>query len=188
MVRAPLPALLLLAAALALPCEGCAAHDGASAAWPERGPQLGARGVTEGMPPDATSLPIPPPPTPKPEPAPVKHRASQTTRTIGWIIVSVGAEAAFVALATSTVILHDRISRADGCDAQKVCTTAGFGANAQIGSLVGWNAGAWVMAIAGAGVGTYLVLANPPHQDGRAEVGVTSTGTGVALSLRGSFF
>jgi hypothetical protein len=146
------------------------------------------------MPPDAadakeeTPLLMPPPPSPKPAPPPVKHRASQTARTIGWVIVSVGAEAAFVALATSVVILHDRSSRADGCDAQKVCSTDGFGANAQIGSLVGWNAGAWVMAIAGAGVGTYLVLTNPPRQDGRAEVGVTTTGTGVALSLRGSFF
>lgn len=185
MVRASLPALVFFAAALALPCAGCAAHV------------QGARGVTDAMPPPdsaevkdetAPPLPMPPPPSPKPAPPPVEHRASQTARTIGWISLSVGAEAAIVALVTSAVILNNRSARADGCDAQKVCTPGGFGANAQIGSLTGWNAGAWILAIAGAGAGTYLVLTNPPRQNGRTEVGVTTAGTGFALSLRGSFF
>jgi hypothetical protein len=128
---------------------------------------------------------MPPPPPPKPSPPPAEHRGSQTARTIGWISLGIGAEASIVALATSVVILNDLSARSNGCNAEKVCTVGGFGANAQLGSLSGWNAGAWALAIAGVGVGTYLVLTNPPHR--RVQVGVGTTGTSVALSLQGSF-
>jgi hypothetical protein len=118
---------------------------------------------------------------------PAENRGSRNARTIGWIVLGVGAEAALVAGVTSIVILNDLKARSDGCDAQKVCTPGGFGANTQIESLAGWNAGAWILAAAGLGVGTWLVLANRPEHDRGPEVTLTTTGTGAGLSLRGTF-
>jgi hypothetical protein len=153
-----------------------------------------ARGVVEAMATEepapsesAPPLPMPPPPNPKPAPPPVGNRGSDRARTMGWIALGIGAEAAIVAGVTSIVILNDLSARSNGCDAQKVCTTAGFGANAQLDSLAGWNAGAWVLAAAGVGVGTWLVLTHRPEGKPSAAVGVTTTGSGAAFSLKGSF-
>jgi hypothetical protein len=128
---------------------------------------------------------MPPPSPPRPTPPPFEHRGSQTARTIGWISLAIGIEASIVTLATSVVILNDLTARSSGCNAEKVCTMGGFGANEQLRSLSGWNAGAWALAIAGVGVGTYLVLTNPAPR--RVEVGVGTAGTSAALSIRGSF-
>jgi hypothetical protein len=153
-----------------------------------------ARGVVEAMATDAPApaesappLPMPPPPNPKPAPPPVANHASDTARTVGWIALGIGAEAAIVAGVTSIVILGDLSARSSGCDAQKVCTPAGFGANAQIESLAGWNAGAWVLAAAGVGVGTWLVLTHRPERKPSTEVGVTTMAGGAGLSLKASF-
>jgi hypothetical protein len=86
-------------------------------------------------------------------------------RTFGWFGIAVGADAAVVAIATSAITLGDKSTRDAGCDAAKVCSSAGLNANQEIGGLVGWNLGAWVLAAAGLGVGTVLLLTNPPPQD-----------------------
>jgi hypothetical protein len=179
--------------AVALACEGCAAQP------------AGLRGIAAPMPADATPaqteaatpLPMPPPPPPKPAAEGSdknKKGSDRSARTIGWVLVSVGAEAALVAFPTSIVLVNDVSARSDNCNAQKVCSAGGFGANAQIESLKWWNAGAWVLAAVGVGVGTYLVLANPPRKSAASlepgrdlKVGVATIGTGTGLSLEGSF-
>ncbi len=167
-------ALVMAAGMLA---AGCAA----------RGTDAG--GARDGAAPaeSAPPLPMPPPPNPKPGRAVAESHPSKTARTAGWIVLGIGAESAIVAGATSVVILNDLSSRSNGCNAQRVCTPGGFGANAQIDSLSGWNAGSWILAAAGLGVGSWLVLANRPDQKPAAEVSLTPVGTGAAITVRGAF-
>jgi hypothetical protein len=104
------------------------------------------------------------------------------------VLVAVGAEAAVVALPTSIVLINDVSARSDNCNAQRVCSAGGFGANAQIESLKWWNFGSWVLAAGGLGAGTYLLLRNPAHKSAGAKLGVTTTGAGLGVSFEGSFF
>jgi hypothetical protein len=83
-------------------------------------------------------------------------------RTFGWLSLTVGAEAAVVATVTSVIMLDDKSTRSSDCNAEKVCSSSGFTANTQIGSFAGWNAGAWVVAAAGLGLGSYLLITHPP--------------------------
>jgi len=79
------------------------------------------------------------------------------------------------------MMLDDKSTRDSNCNSQKACSTAGFNANSQLGDLVGWNAGAWVLAAAGLGVGTYLILSHPIER--RTEVYVSPAG----VALQGKF-
>ncbi len=108
-------------------------------------------------------------------------------REYGWISVGVGATAALVGLGTSYVMLHNKSVRDDNCDAQKVCSQAGFDANSQMNAISGVNTGAWVVAAAGLGLGAILVLSNPPDHRGQTVVGVAPSTSGAAVTLRSSF-
>jgi hypothetical protein len=114
-----------------------------------------------------------------------EHAARQTNRALGWIAISIGAEAAVVAGVTSLMMLHYQGERSADCDANKACSSAGFNANAQIGALGGWNAGAYAVAAVGLGTGLFLLLTNPADGSTRSAVGVGATPGG--LMLRGSF-
>jgi hypothetical protein len=54
-------------------------------------------------------------------------------------------------------------------------------------NLEWWNAGAWAIAVGGAGVGTFLLLSNPSDKAAHTEVGIAPTGSGSGLLLKGSF-
>jgi hypothetical protein len=112
-----------------------------------------------------------------------EHAARQTNRALGWVAISIGAEAAVVAGVTSVMMLHYQSERSSDCDANKVCSADGLNANAQLGLLGGWNAGAYAVAAVGLGAGLFLLLTNPSDASLHAEVGATPGG----LSLRGSF-
>jgi len=114
-------------------------------------------------------------------------RPERTARTLGWISLGVGAEAAVVALVTSGMMLHEQSVRGGGCDDRKICTTAGFDANLSLGQTGGWNAAAWIVALSGLGVGSYLLWRNPSDGGSHAEVAVDPVGTGVGLGVRSRF-
>jgi hypothetical protein len=108
-------------------------------------------------------------------------------RTFGWLGIALGAEGAVVATATSVAILDYKSTRDSGCNADRLCSAAALSANSQIGSLVGWNAGAWVLAASGLGVGSFLLLTNPPAKEGRTSITLAPSGTMAGLGLSGSF-
>jgi hypothetical protein len=110
-----------------------------------------------------------------------------TARIVGWVSIAIGAEAAGAAAATSILILGYKGTRDDDCNATKVCTGAGLNANSQIQAVQFWNAGAWVLAAAGLGVGAYLILSHPPGTRRGVAIGVQPNGSGVSLGLRSAF-
>jgi hypothetical protein len=88
---------------------------------------------------------------------------------------------------TSILILGYKGTRDDGCNAEKICTGTGLNANSQIQAVQFWNAGAWVLAAAGLGVGAYLILSHPRDAQRGIAVGVEPNGSGVSLGLRSAF-
>ncbi len=101
--------------------------------------------------------------------------------------VSIGAEATVIAIITSAMMLHENSVRAGDCDTQKVCTTAGIDANATLGQLGTWNAAAWVVALGGLGVGSYVLWTHPVEGKSQVGVAVDPIGTGLGLGVRSTF-
>jgi hypothetical protein len=112
------------------------------------------------------------------------HRAR---RALGWIALSVGAEAAVIAVATSIMIEHQKGERDSGCDAQKVCDTNGFNAVGTIDSLVPWNTASWFVAAAGLAAGTVLLIISPHESEQTAAITVSPTAAGLAAGFRSTF-
>ena len=117
---------------------------------------------------------------------PDERHSRHAARRVGWIAVGIGTAGGLLALGTSILMLEDKSTRDSGCTS-KVCSTAGFTANGQLSDLGPWNAGAWVVAAAGLGVGAYLLLTNPSDSSQGTQVGVGPTGSGAGLTLRSSF-
>jgi hypothetical protein len=113
--------------------------------------------------------------------------ARQGRRMAGWISLGIGGSAALIALGTSIVMLRDKSNRDSGCDANKVCTAAGFTANNELGQLVGWNIGAFAVAAVGLGVGAFLILTNPSDREMGTQVGIAPTGSGTGFVFRSTF-
>jgi hypothetical protein len=109
-------------------------------------------------------------------------------RFLGWAVLSVGVEAAIVAVATSIMIEYQKGIRDNHCDDQKVCDSRGKGAANTIDSIVPWNTGAWITAAIGVGAGLTLVLVSP-RKEGEQETAITvsPTPSGAGLTLRGGF-
>jgi hypothetical protein len=118
---------------------------------------------------------------------PDERDARQRARMDGWIAIGIGSSAALIALGTSIVMLHDKSVRDSGCDANKVCTSAGLSANNELGQMVGWNIGAFAVAAVGLGVGAFLVLSNPSDREMGTQVGIAPTGSGTGFVLRSTF-
>jgi len=110
----------------------------------------------------------------------------QSNRALGWVALSVGAEAAVVATVTSYIMLHQSGIRSDNC-VGKVCSASGLSANETLHNLEWWNAGAWVVAAVGVGVGAIVLWTSPTDAAVHAEVGIAPTGSGSSLLLRGAF-
>ncbi len=136
--------------------------------------------------PAAEQQPPPPPVVAKPPPA-SEHHDRQMNRALGWVAVSIGSVAGVVALGTSYLMLQAQSDRNGGCDAQHTCTQAGLDANARLGQLAGWNAGAWIVAAAGIGTGVFLLLTNPSDAALGTQVGLAPSGSGMGVALRRGF-
>jgi hypothetical protein len=117
------------------------------------------------------------------EPEPPRH--ARPLRTVGWISLAIGAEAAVVASATSIMLLHEKSVRDSECSAQKVCSQRGFEANGTIASLVAWNTASWAVMAAGLGAGAVLLLTGRPAARVQATVSVSPDAAGVGV--HGSF-
>jgi hypothetical protein len=112
---------------------------------------------------------------------------SRTMRTLGWIGISVGAEAAIVAVGTSALLLHEKQVRDADCNARRICSSAGVDANGTIGTLVGWNTAAWVVTAAGLAAGGILLAISWRDAQRTTAITVAPTGSGVGLGVRSSF-
>jgi hypothetical protein len=139
--------------------------------------------------PETTAAAPAPAPTQEPAPAPAEHTSSssRTGRTLGWISLSVGAEAAIIAIVTSFMMLHDKSVRDADCNAQKVCSPDGYSANTTLDALTWWNATAYGVAAVGLGAGAFLLLTNPPARERSTAVLITPNASGASLSLRSPF-
>jgi hypothetical protein len=171
-------------AVMALAASGCAArsvvpHDATALAAP-------GRGVAESQPEAPASVPSAGPTGDnggsRPERDP--HR---TRRTLGWISLTIGVEAAVVAVATSIMIEHAKSARDGDCDAQKVCGTDGFNAVGTINTLAPWNTASWFVAAAGLGAGAVLLIISPRESEQRTAITVSPTPAGLGLGLRSTF-
>jgi len=118
---------------------------------------------------------------------PPPRTPNRTLRTLGWIGISVGAEAAIVAIGTSGILLHEKNVRDENCNAEKVCSLDGLNANSTIATLVGWNAAAWAVTAVGFGAGAALLALG--WEDARRTVAITAApiGPGVGIGMRSSF-
>ena len=185
-----------VAAALALGvwlAPATASAQGAPAGEPPSSPAAGSSAptTTAASPTGAAPSAAEPPPAstsavPAATPAPTPH-AHNTLRTIGWVSIAVGAEAAIIAIVTSFMAIHEKGVRDDNCSARKECSQVGLDANATLATLFGWNTTSWIVAVAGLGVGTVLVVTNPPIKNDQVALTVSPTAGGAALSLTGHF-
>lgn len=176
----------LVAGAVALALAGCAASPSpraAGAADAARAPHPIVAQAAPAPAVDATPTAQPSAASAHAEDDAASERAShRTNRTLGWIAVAVGGEAAAAAIVTSLVMLHQNDVRNRECT-NKVCSASGYDANAQLSQLGTWNAMAYVVGAVGLGAGIFLLLTNPAEKAQRTAVGVTPGG----LTLQGSF-
>ncbi len=146
-----------------------------------------ADGVTEEQAADATE----PPPQTRPadgtEETGARRDPHRVRRTVGWISLAIGAEAAIVAVTTSFMLLHEKSVLNDSCDAQKHCNPVGIDAKESINGTVPWNTASWIVAVAGVGAGTILLLTSRPDSGKSTALTISPTPAGFALGLR-SFY
>ena len=101
--------------------------------------------------------------------------------------MSIGSAAGVLAIGTSILMLEDDSTRNSNCNSQKVCNSSGLTANGQLNDLGPWNAGFWVIGVAGLGIGAYLLITHPTDRASGVQVGVAPNGAGGSFQLRGSF-
>jgi hypothetical protein len=180
--------LTQLTAVIALAASGCAArsvapHDATALAEPGPGP---GPGVAESQPEAPAPVPSAGPTGDnggsKPERDPHRGR-----RTLGWISLTIGAESAVIAVATSIMIEHSKGTRDGDCNAQKVCGSDGFNAAGTIDLLTPWNTAAWFVAAAGLGAGAVLLIISPRESEQRTALTVSPTPGGLGLGMRSTF-
>jgi len=180
--------LWVVAAALA--CSGCAARLAESEGLPT-GTTFVPPGVAASQPASESAASNEPAPqgassTEVREPPPPRA-PNRTVRTLGWIGISVGAEAAIVAIGTSGILLHERKVRADDCNAQKLCSLDGLNANNTIATVVGWNAAAWAVTGAALGAGAALLALGWEDAKRTAAVAAAPIGSGAGIRMWSSF-
>jgi hypothetical protein len=119
--------------------------------------------------------------------APPAHDGRATRRTLGWVSLAVGAEAAIAALVTSGMLVHEKSVLDAQCNAQKQCSSSGVDAAGAISTLTPWNTGTWIMTVAGLGAGTALLLTSHPDAPASTAITLTPEGSGAGLGLRSRF-
>jgi len=105
-------------------------------------------------------------------------------------MIGIGAPAAAVAAVTSFMLLHEKSVRDDECNAQKVCSSNGYDQVTAIDANRTWNTVAWIVAAAGLGGGTILVLTSQKHDAAPATttgLTVTPAPAGATFGLRSTF-
>lgn len=131
---------------------------------------------------------------PRPEPRPEAHgeeqaprRGDATARAAGWVSIAVGVQALAVAGVTSGMMMYADGVREEQCDDAQRCTSRGVTANDRIADLSPWNVGAWTLAAAGLGVGTFLVVTNPTEPRQRAALSLSPARSGAGVQLGATF-
>jgi hypothetical protein len=108
-------------------------------------------------------------------------------RVLGWVSLTIGAEAAVIAVATSLLIEHQKSLRDDNCNAQKVCNSEGIGAVGTIDTIVPWNTGSWFVAGVGLGAGAILLVVSQPKSQAQTAITLSPGSSGLGLGVRSSF-
>jgi hypothetical protein len=159
-----------LAVAVALACSACAGN-GAGARDPHDADWTTSTGAST----DASTS------------APPRHDGRATRRTLGWVSLAVGAEAAIAALVTSGMLVHQKSVLDAQCNAQKQCSSTGVDAAGAISSLTPWNTATWITTAVGLGAGTALLLTSRPDAPAGTAITLTPEGAGAGLGLRSRF-
>lgn len=174
-------AFLLVLAPSALGATGCAAQTDVSAGVAS---PASASVIATGAPPEPSTSS--PPSSTASDESPEQRRDRHRGRATGWIVTGVGIGAGVLALGTSYLMLKDKSDRDSNCP-NKACNATGATANSALSDLGGWNVGAWVVAAAGLGVGTFLLFTNPADPESKTQVGLAPAPGGGGLTLRSSF-
>jgi hypothetical protein len=174
-----LSAALTLAAACSRPAVP--AHDAGSA-------RALAEGIAE---PQSTGATAPPPsgagPTDSTDGSDPGRDPHRMRRVLGWVSLTIGAEAAVIAVATSLLIEHQKGIRDDNCNAQKVCNSEGIGAVGTIDTIVPWNTGSWFVAGIGLGAGAILLVVSQPKSERQTAITLSPGSSGLGLGVRSAF-
>ena len=85
------------------------------------------------------------------------------------------------------MLLHEKSVLDDNCNAQKQCKPAGIDAQGAIRETVPWNTGSWIVAAAGMGAGTVLLLTSRRESGRSTALAVSPSPAGLALDLRSQF-
>jgi hypothetical protein len=192
MRTASIAAARTAAALLLAMCTACATRaPGARAASPASATEVAHPLLADAAPAPATE------PAPQAQPAPQAEPTAQTEtahrrsggpgRTLGWVSIAVGGEAAVLAIVTSFMMLHDKDVRDAGCNAAKVCTPDAYSANGALDSLGPWNAAAYAVAAVGLGAGVILLATSSRDRERSTSLVVAPNGSGAGLGLRGAF-
>ena len=172
-------ACLLTAVALTTACS--------RSAVPPRVPGALAEGAPESQPADGTAAASAPPPPSSTDGSRPGHDPHRTRRVLGWVSLSIGIEAAVIAVATSLMIEHQKGIRDDGCNAQKQCSAQGLAATNTLDTLTPLNTTTWFVAAAGLGAGTVLLLISQPEKERKTAVTLAPAPSGLTLGVRSTF-
>jgi hypothetical protein len=153
--------------------------------------RVGTDGLAEAQPADATATPPATAAAVRTEtgtdgsdPGRDPHRMR---RVLGWVALTIGAEAAVIAVATSILIEHQKSVRDDDCNAAKVCSAPGFAAVGTIHTIVPWNTATWFVAAAGLGAGTVLLVTSPKESERSTAITLSPGPSGLGLGVRSTF-
>jgi hypothetical protein len=130
---------------------------------------------TEGAP--TPAAPAPPPPV----------ESSSSARTIGWIVAGVGAAGLGLAAVSGVVLIDYKNTINKDCTDKMCQTAAGPDAANNAKMWLPINMAAWIVGVAGVGIGAYLVIANPGGGRLPAAAGLAVVPGGLLASARASF-
>ena len=108
-------------------------------------------------------------------------------RIYGYVSLAIGAEAAVIAVVTSFLLLLEKSALVGECDAQKRCSRTSVAETGAIQQTVPWNTTSWIVAVAGLGAGTILLLTSAPESSKSTALTVSPNPGGAALGLRSTF-
>ncbi|MBI5533847.1 MAG: tetratricopeptide repeat protein [Deltaproteobacteria bacterium] len=136
----------------------------------------------------ATGAPLPTTSSsPPPAAAAPPERASNTKRTLGWVIGGVGAAGLVAGGVTGMMALGKKNEMEDNCAG--ACNDAARDAADSGRTLALLSTVSFAVGLAGVGVGSYLLLTSPSKEPASPSVAIapTTLPRGAGLSIQGSF-
>jgi hypothetical protein len=141
--------------------------------------------ATPGAPEQTAAAEAPSPATPPAAAAP--ERTPSSARTVGWIAAGTGAAGLVLAAVSGAILVDDKSTIDHECPGKQCLTSSGLDAVNRSRTWLPINTASWIVGLAGAGVGAYLVLANPGGGRVAATAGLAIVPNGLLASARTTF-